>query len=126
MEKLALFDIDLTLINTGGCGKRAMTLAFQKITGQTNGLDKVSFAGRTDPAIFREALQALKIEWQQSFQDEFQDLYIEILRDEINKPDKRKYIKPGILELLSVLQVRPDVTLALLTGNWYEGAKIKL
>ena len=48
MSKLILFDIDGTLISTGGAGGRAMAHAFRDIFGLDNGLGSISMAGRTD------------------------------------------------------------------------------
>lgn len=124
--KLLLFDVDMTLINTAGAGKRSMGLAFEQLFGKRNGLDKVSFAGRTDRAIFRDALLHQGIEWEAEKEERFKQSYFEHLKIEIAKPNRRKHVEPGILELLDILKDRSDVMLALLTGNWRQGAQIKL
>lgn len=124
--KLLLFDIDLTLINTASAGKRSMSLAFEQLFGRRNGLAKVNFAGRTDRAIFRDALLHQGMEWEAEKEERFKQTYLERLKIEIAKPNPRKHIEPGIAELLDILNDRTDVTLALLTGNWQQGAKIKL
>ncbi len=124
--KLLLFDIDLTLINSAGAGRRAMTIAFEQLFRTKNGLDSVNFAGRTDRAIFKDALFLHDLEWQQIKEDDFKRLYFDILKSEIKKPDNGKHIEPGILDLLEYLNNREDMTLALLTGNWLQGARIKL
>ena len=54
--RLLLFDIDGTLILTGGAGSRAMTRAFAATHGLEDALRKVDLAGRTDRVIMREAL----------------------------------------------------------------------
>ncbi|MCH7678938.1 hypothetical protein IID10_06155 [candidate division KSB1 bacterium] len=72
--KLLLFDIDLTLIDSARSGRRAMTLAFEKLFGIKDGMDKVNFAGRTDRAIFRDALTYQGLEWQKE-KEEFTDLF---------------------------------------------------
>ncbi len=127
MTKLLLFDVDLTLIQTGGCGRRAMSLAFEEILGNGHtAMKNVSFAGNTDGGIFREALSQVEGEWNQQKQDEFKNSYLKHLVKEIIKPDKSQEIKPGILKLLPKLQERDDITLALLTGNWEQGARTKL
>ncbi len=124
--KLLLFDIDLTLISTDGAGRRAMNRAFSDLFGKQNGLDQVSFAGRTDPAIFREGMAHLGEEWTQDAQNRFQRRYLDLLHAEVQKPAPGRHLKPGVPELLDILAERSDVTLALLTGNWAEGARIKL
>ena len=124
--KLLLFDIDLTLIDSARSGRRAMTLAFEKLFGIKDGMEKVNFAGRTDRAIFRDALIHQGMEWQKEKEENFKGAYLEQLKIEIAKPNSDKHIEPGILELLNELSKSDDVVLGLLTGNWHEGAQMKL
>ena len=124
--KLLLFDVDLTLINSGGAGRRSMTRAFSELFGHGDGLCHVSFAGRTDPAIFREAVQQHGVAWTQDLEDDFRRRYLGHLTREIAIDDANKHIEPGVEALLETLLRRDDVTLALLTGNWRAGAKLKL
>ena len=56
MDKLLLFDIDGTLVLSGGAGVRAMTRTFEDLLQITGGFDGISLAGRTDAAIFEDAL----------------------------------------------------------------------
>lgn len=46
--QLILFDIDGTLIHSGGCGRAATRLAVQEVFGTAGALDEVNFAGKTD------------------------------------------------------------------------------
>ncbi|MFQ5772840.1 MAG: HAD family hydrolase, partial [bacterium] len=124
--KLLLFDIDLTLVNTGGSGRSAMTLAFEKLFGMKNGLERVNFAGRTDALIFKDALRHQGLQWTPKKEDKFKKVYFEYLKSEIKKPNARKHIEPGISALLDLLGHQPDITLGLLTGNWRRGGRIKL
>ncbi|MFQ6116035.1 MAG: HAD family hydrolase [bacterium] len=118
--KLLLFDIDLTLINSGGAGRRSMTLAFEKLFGKQNGFHGVDFAGRTDPLILKDALAYNGLEWDPIVEESFKKAYFGYLETEIEKPNRRKQIQPGISEILTILARRKDI------GNWYEGAMIKL
>ena len=56
MPKLVLFDIDGTLVLTGGAGIRAMNRAGESVLGLANLLDGVPVAGRTDWIILHDAL----------------------------------------------------------------------
>ena len=56
VEWLVLFDIDGTLLHSGGCGRAATRLAVQDVFGTTGQLDEVSFAGTTDWQVVLEAL----------------------------------------------------------------------
>ncbi len=126
MLKLLLFDVDLTLIDSARSGRGAMTLAFEQLFGIKNGMEKVDFAGRTDRAIFRDALAYQNLKWQIEREENFKRLYFELLEIEIAKPNSEKHIEPGVLELLNALRTREDIVLGLLTGNWRQGAQIKL
>ena len=56
MTKIFLFDIDNTLLNSGGAGGRAMNLAFRDLFGVEDGFEGVEFSGRTDSSIFHDGL----------------------------------------------------------------------
>jgi phosphoglycolate phosphatase len=127
MTKLVLFDIDGTLVLTGRAGVRAMNRACQEIIGHTDALDGIAVAGRTDWVILHDALRAIGHEMDEDLFGRLRDRYVTLLRDEILLPGEGvKAIMPGILELLDTLRTRPDVFLALLTGNFEQGARIKL
>ena len=57
MTRLLLFDIDNTLLYTGGAGVAAMNLAFQEMFGVTDGFAKANVSGRTDLYILSEGLR---------------------------------------------------------------------
>ena len=52
--RLVLFDIDGTLVSTGGAGVKAFGEAFEAAFGIPNATEKIKFAGRTDYSLFRE------------------------------------------------------------------------
>ena len=56
--RLLLFDIDGTLVLTGGAGGRAMTRAFEDLYGIANAFGGVPFNGRTDAWILSQAAAA--------------------------------------------------------------------
>jgi phosphoglycolate phosphatase len=125
-QSLILFDIDGTLVLTGGAGGRAMSLAFQEIFGVRDGLSGISMAGRTDTWILADALTAHNIASDPKALVHFRETYLRHLAIELEKPGARKGLMPGVRELLDVLDGRDDVYVALLTGNYEEGARIKL
>jgi phosphoglycolate phosphatase len=111
MRKLVLFDIDGTLVLTGGAGLRAMNRALEETFGHTNGLEGIAVAGRTDWAILAD----------------LQSRYVKNLAEEIQHPGQgRKAVMPGIREILDRLERREDVLVGLLTGNFEDGARVKL
>ena len=127
MRKLVLFDIDGTLVLTGGAGLRAMNTALEEVLGRSEGLDGIPVAGRTDWAILAEAVRVLDRELDAPLLEQLRDRYIANLALEIERPGRGvKAVMPGIRELLSVIEERDDTFLGLLTGNFEEGARIKL
>jgi phosphoglycolate phosphatase len=125
--RLLLFDIDGTLVLTGGAGSRAMTRAFAVTHGLEDALKRVDLAGRTDRTIMRDALaHAGRVDDDVDL-DEFRQAYCAALREEIQKPGNgRRGLLPGVKPLLDRLAARDDVRLALLTGNFRASAEIKL
>src|SRR5579871_4694238 len=54
MIRLILFDIDGTLVHTGGAGVKAFAKVFATEFGATDGFERLKFAGRTDVSLVRE------------------------------------------------------------------------
>ncbi len=127
MAKMFLFDVDGTLVRTDGAGVRAMRLAFAEMFGPETGLDGVEYAGRSDAAIFRSALEKNGLP-----SDDFPDLvgrfravYNRHLGVALREASGGRVL-PGVRELLGALQPRAEVRLGLATGNFREGAELKL
>jgi phosphoglycolate phosphatase len=142
-KKLILFDIDGTLIVSGGAGARAMTRAFEQTWGLSDALRHIDVAGRTDNIIMADALRATGHVAEGEPLEHFKRVYCGFLREELESGygasggtgaghgngtgnGRPKCVLPGIQELLDALSARPDVSLALLTGNFPESAEIKL
>jgi phosphoglycolate phosphatase len=138
MRKLVLFDIDGTLVLTGGAGIRAMNRACEELVGHAQGLAGIPVAGRTDRIILTDVVSRAGHTLDDGLLERLRDRYIDNLREEIEKPGRTqsfeslgarggiKAMMPGIRELLDVLEGRADVFLGLLTGNFEAGARIKL
>ena len=127
MRKLVLFDIDGTLVLTGGAGIRAMNRALEEILGHQEGLTGIPVAGRTDWSILVDAVAKAGRKIDDFLLATLRDRYVANLAEEIEHPGKgQKAIMPGIRRLLNELEARDDVLVGLLTGNFEEGAKIKL
>lgn len=124
--KMLLFDVDGTLILTGGAGMRGMNRAFAELFDVANALDGLTLSGMTDKRIFRDACTKFGIECSDDNQERFKASYVAFLQQEIALPGPGKRIMPGVVELLQALQKHDDIKLGLLTGNYADGAKIKL
>ncbi len=123
MNKLILFDIDGTLISTGGAGVRSLNRAFNELFGIQDAFGNILMAGKTDMEIIRDGLQAHGFSHMDGYPEKMKNLYLHFLRFEIENPQRR--LKPGIKEALTLFN-RPGITLGLLTGNLQQGAQIKL
>jgi phosphoglycolate phosphatase len=126
VSSLLLFDIDGTLVLTGGAGARAMALAFESLCGVPDAFRGIHMAGRTDAWILTDAAAAHGISPDSPELGRFRDVYLRHLVAELEKPGARKGVMPGVRELLDVLADRDEVYLALLTGNYEAAARIKL
>ena len=127
MRKLVLFDIDGTLVLTGGAGLRAMNRACEDIAGHADALAGIPVAGRTDRIILTDVVARLGRDLDEALLAELRDGYLAHLREEIDQPGRGvKAVMPGVRELLDALAARDDVFVGLLTGNFEEGARIKL
>jgi len=124
--KILLFDIDGTLIHSGGSGKHAMELAFQEIWGVLNSLQNVLLAGQTDPKILLDAFALHGIKWDDARIAQFQQRYFIHLAEDMQRPRPKRRMMPGFPHLLEELQKLPEIHSGLLTGNWIRGAEIKL
>ncbi len=122
--KYILFDIDGTLIDSGGAGTRSLDLAFEEVFSVSGAFRNISMAGKTDMQILKEGLKLHCIERSNGIVPAFFGSYIKHLRNNID--DRRGHLKPGIREALEALKSDRNCILGLLTGNIKEGAMVKL
>lgn len=123
-RRLFLFDIDGTLITSGGAGEAALKDAMRSRFDVEEDLDGIILAGATDARIARELLEKHSIAVSAENVAALLDTYLSHLNERIGRHDGK--LLPGIVPLLKVLSERSDVVLALLTGNVIRGAEIKL
>ena len=123
-RRLLLFDIDGTLITSGGAGEAALKDAMRSRFAVEEDLAGVILAGATDARIARELLEKHGIAVSSENVAALLDTYLGHLSDRIGRHDGK--LLPGIVPLLNVLSQREDAVLALLTGNVSRGAEIKL
>jgi phosphoglycolate phosphatase-like HAD superfamily hydrolase len=126
MPKLILFDIDGTLVLTGGAGSRGMTRAFADVFGVADAFAGITMPGRTDPLIVADAVERCGLTADLSALGCFRARYCECLVEELQHDGPRKGVLPGVRRLLDALGARPDGFPALLTGNYRAAARIKL
>jgi len=123
--RLVLFDIDGTILQSNGAGRRAMLAALGEVFGSP-GPEDHRYDGKTDPQIVREVM---RLEGHHDAHidermDALMSLYLSRLEHELQHVDT--LVHPGIFELLTALEARTDTILGLLTGNLRDGAYAKL
>lgn len=126
MTTLVLFDVDGTLILTGGAGIRAFQRTFRELFGIEAVTDGIRFHGRTDPDIIEDLFTAGlgRLPTPAEIQA-ICNRYLPYLHEEVcHSPGYR--IMPGLPDLLEMLAGRPEFRLGLATGNLERGARIKL
>jgi len=125
MVRLVLFDIDGTLVHTGGVGRQAFAHTLAAEFDANDGVDKVSFAGRTDMSLVRELFGIYHIATTRENFKLFFESYVFWLDHLMTR--NAGNICPGVKEFIRDLQTLPNPpALGLLTGNIYLGAQIKL
>lgn len=118
-----LFDIDGTLLLSGGAGRVAMHRAMQDMFG-IGELHRLAVHGRTDRAIIIDLFAAHQLPLDESTYLEFTNRYHAELENCIaGCPGK---LLDGVSELLDRLSRVSDVAMGLLTGNSREGAMTKV
>jgi phosphoglycolate phosphatase len=118
-----LFDIDGTLLASGGAGKAALESAFTEVFGIALRV-QIPYSGRTDRAIVRDLLRLHDLDHNVANWEKLRDAYLARLPDSLNQHQGR--VLPGVVALLQTLRQREDVALGLLTGNVRAGALVKL
>jgi phosphoglycolate phosphatase-like HAD superfamily hydrolase len=128
VPKLLLFDVDGTLIDTGGAGRRAMRRTFEDVFQVSPSSDAFDLPGRTDRLVIQEILSAAGRPSPDARECRaFAERYEEHLRHELQVAHHpRGVVKPGVVPLLESLAARADVLAGLLTGNLRRAAQLKL
>lgn len=125
-ERLLLFDIDGTLVDCGPQVRPLFAQALVEVFGTEGDVGRYNFAGRTDPRIVLDLMTAAGVPEPEvrRLLPEIRRIYLARLEGALDREGMR--LLPGVEELLERQAARPDLALALLTGNWEPGARTKL
>lgn len=119
-----LFDIDNTLLYTGGAGGHAMNRAFAELFGVDDGFRKIEFSGRTDLFLLQTALEHGEIAGSpHEHMVAFVGAYTRLLPESL--AERQGHVMPGFPQLLDSLR-EAGAKIGLATGNFSEGARLKL
>lgn len=124
MHHLWLFDIDGTLVDTGGAGLTALTEAAVECFGEAG--PELDLAGSTDLGIIQNFLDHFGRAHDPAFVDAFFAFYLERLEWNLAHGGFPGKVLPGVVDLLERLAETPDIHLGLLTGNIAGGAAAKM
>ena len=120
---VCLFDIDGTLLASGGAGKAALEAAFTADFGVAL-RHQIPYSGRTDRAIMRDLFRFHEIEDSTENTTRLMNAYLARLPKSLVEKNGR--VLPGIVALLDWLKNEGRFAIGLLTGNVRAGAKVKL
>jgi len=126
--KLVLFDIDGTLLQTGGLGRRASKQALEEIFGTAGRLDEFYPGGKTQEAIFRDTLSDAGIdkEYYEAKREALYQRFLDFFVIGLEKGEHHIKPLPGALALLDALGSNRATILGLVTGNHHYTAGLKL
>lgn len=122
--KVLLWDIDGTLIRSGGAGERAWLEALRALYGIDAGMHGIAWAGRTDPYISRLFFEKYGLPADESAVDAFLQRYVDFLPPELERGGGM--VLPGVRQILEWVAAHPELNQGLLTGNVARGAEHKL
>jgi phosphoglycolate phosphatase-like HAD superfamily hydrolase len=119
-----LFDVDGTLLLTGGAARGAFARAARERLGVEDDLRDISFSGRIEPHILRDILRKHGRSFDEIEEARFWDSVFEHMRRLLVPGQGR--LMPGIPGLLDRIAAEPGWQMGLLTGNMTQMARIKL
>lgn len=124
--KLLLFDIDGTILQTHGVGRRSAEIAVSEIAGRPVDSRAIRFSGKTDPQILLEVLEAAGVPAGEAnaVLPEALARYSELMHELLDPG--RVTLLPGVRDLILKLQEDRHLQLAVLTGNLEPMARLKL
>jgi phosphoglycolate phosphatase-like HAD superfamily hydrolase len=121
---ICLFDIDGTLLSSGGAGKAALEASLAEEFDLEPYPETVPYSGRTDRAIAFDLLALHALEPSEANWQRLRAGYLRRLPGFLMRHQGK--VLPGIAGLLQELSRRADVAVGLLTGNIRDGARLKL
>ena len=129
-QKLLLFDIDGTLLDTGGAGLRSLKQGFIDafdLAHRESEFPRLDLAGTTDGSIVDALFALFELEKTADNIEEFYSIYHSHLETGLaNRPAGEGRRLPGVKRLLTHLRNETDHVLGLLTGNIARGAFTKV
>lgn len=128
MHRLILWDVDGTLVRTGGAGAAVFDVAVERVLGVDVRGHGVRMSGKTDPQIAREILAIAEVG--ESDAEEALHAVLEhietALAGAVERIRAEGHVLPGVEEILERLHRDEGVLQSLLTGNIAPNALVKI
>ena len=124
---ILLFDIDGTLLLTGGAGNRSLNHAIETVTGLAEGMNDVIPDGKTDYLIIEEAFRLNfpdKVLSPEHVEKVLQ-AYEQVMENELERSERFR-LMPGVPDILEACLKRKELVLGLATGNLENTSWMKL
>lgn len=126
-HRLLLFDIDGTLLDTGGAGGSALLDAAEEVLDvKREDLPPLDLAGATDGAVIRKIFTDAGHLLDEDKAEAYRLSYLRHLKYRLHHEDSLGKLLPGVISLLSRLADDDRFFIGLLTGNLRHGANLKL
>lgn len=126
-QHLVLFDIDGTLLDSGGAGATALLDAAEDTFGLPRShFPPLDLAGATDGGVIRKLFADAGYPLEAEKADQFRQTYLRRLRHHLHHESFRGRLLEGVTHLLPAVAAQPHYSVGLLTGNWRQGADLKL
>lgn len=125
--RVVLFDIDGTLLRSGGVGRVSMERALTTVFGSP-GRAEYHYDGKTDRQIVRDLMrhEGFRDDDIDAQMDELLEAYVDRLEIELASGTRSVLLLDGVVALLDALDQHERVVVGLLTGNIKQGAHAKL
>ena len=126
--RLILFDLDGTLLTSGGIGRRSTRSALETIFGTSGNLDEFYPGGRTQEAIFIDTLADAGIGMNRFLERRVKlyQIFLEKFQEILAQGEYQINALPGAIQLIEYLNSNESFVLGLVTGNHTEVARLKL
>jgi phosphoglycolate phosphatase len=124
-DTLVLWDVDHTLIESGGVGAELFGTAFEQATGRKL-THPAEVTGRTEPAIFQETVELHHIPYSQELFGRYADLLAAGYQARAGELASRGRALPGAHDVINALAQTGRAVQSVLTGNLRPVAETKL
>jgi phosphoglycolate phosphatase-like HAD superfamily hydrolase len=123
MSKLIIWDIDGTILDCKGCGRKALSLTFERLYGHQDAFVDVDLTGKIDIEVISEIVSHHDIPLFDL--NIFMGHYGEVLNEVMGRTEGIDLL-PGVEDILKYFSNKKDYYFSIATGNCKTGAMGKL